>query len=495
MAGSSGRRAALRVAAPGIAVAVAVAGTLYAMGRWRIVLLLLGVAGIALVSALLVPTVVLNSLAAVRRLAEKVAAGLVVVAMSLVWVIGVLPAWAWHRLGHTAALDDGWGRADSAWRTTGSARLVDGRVEAPYRTATREPERGPHGRSSRRRRRVVAIGLGMVAVLLSLSLTGNGPLNRMPILGGPLILAGHPLDDYAHEDEPWIEAYAKEQDDQQYLWDPFVGSRLVDMSGRYVNVVDGRRVSYQPTNPEMTVWFFGGSTTYGVGQRDGYTIPSMVARLAEADDIRIRPVNFGVSSYVNWQETMLMAEALHTEERPDLIVFYDGVNEGGTSFSRLTQGDPNPDHNFRLVTSPQEQALLDQSFPPNKAPVEATAASSLTAAQYRRGVLVGRTLAAEAGVEIVHFWQPRLDTKKFAPADRPAFERIGALPPSQSRKWVDPVLPLADVDVVDLTAAFDQLTEPVFIDWGHTNELGARVAAEAIYQHLRPDLERLAADA
>lgn len=97
-------------------------------------------------------------------------------------------------------------------------------------------------------------------------------------------------------------------------------------------------------------------------------------------------------------------------------------------------------------------------------------------------------------MEVRHFWQPDLNTKRYAPADEGAWSRMGAAPPTVvGSVWVDPVLPLADVDVTDLTHALDDVRVPVFLDWGHTNELGARVVAQAMYDDLRPDLESLAA--
>jgi hypothetical protein len=44
---------------------------------------------------------------------------------------------------------------------------------------------------------------------------------------------------------------------------------------------------------------------------------------------------------------------------------------------------------------------------------------------------------------------------------------------------------------VDLTGALDGVTEPVFYDWAHTNELGARLVGEAMYARLRPALRSI----
>ena len=71
----------------------------------------------------------------------------------------------------------------------------------------------------------------------------------------------------------------------------------------------------------------GGSTMFGSFQRDGHTIPSEFARLAEADGIPVRVVNYGQLAYVNWQEVLLLQQLASGSSRPDLAVFYDGYND------------------------------------------------------------------------------------------------------------------------------------------------------------------------
>ena len=46
--------------------------------------------------------------------------------------------------------------------------------------------------------------------------------------------------------------------------------------------------------------------------------------------------------------------------------------------------------------------------------------------------------------------------------------------------------------VIDVSDALDDVTEPVYLDGVRTNELGARLVAEAMYRELRPDLEQAA---
>ena len=42
------------------------------------------------------------------------------------------------------------------------------------------------------------------------------------------------------------------------------------------------------------------------------------------------------------------------------------------------------------------------------------------------------------------------------------------------------------VGVIDVSDALDEVEVPVYLDAGHTNELGASVIARVLYLHLRP---------
>ncbi|WP_421120175.1 hypothetical protein ACE2AJ_02195 [Aquihabitans daechungensis] len=209
----------------------------------------------------------------------------------------------------------------------------------------------------------------------------------------------------------------------------------------------------------------------------------------------MRSENFGVSAWVNWQETMRLDELLESEQPPDLIVFYDGINERGAAYDRLLRGDVDPEHNWRPLVGQPEFAMRDRTHPARPGPVDDDELVALAAAQYRRGVLWGRELAAEAGVPVIEFWQPTLDGKVLAPSDDGVLDRVDVDSPGVGKRLNtlgQQTLERSGVDAIDVSDAFDDLREPVYWDWAHTNELGARTVAAAMYELLRPQLRRLA---
>ncbi|HEV3112842.1 MAG TPA: SGNH/GDSL hydrolase family protein [Candidatus Binataceae bacterium] len=67
---------------------------------------------------------------------------------------------------------------------------------------------------------------------------------------------------------------------------------------------------------------------WGQGVRDDYTVPSLLAkRLAEKTDYHVEVFNQGQIGYVTTQEVLLLYELLRGGQPPDVVVFYDGIND------------------------------------------------------------------------------------------------------------------------------------------------------------------------
>lgn len=307
---------------------------------------------------------------------------------------------------------------------------------------------------------------------------------------------------------PWRDAYFEELNSLSYDYSPYVLGRLGTNRGAYINTTpDGRR-SYVPEaatgDGAVDIWFFGGSTMFGEGQRDEYTIPSEVARIAERHGLVVRPHNIAQQGLVAWQELLIFERELARRPAPDIVVFYDGTNDFN---AQLEVPDDDPVHydagdfwgevEQDGLPVPRNAALPEptawQSY------LETSAASKLlrntfgidpagaqdadgvsevvepetvldeTRDIYLRAVDLARFLAGEHDIVPFFFWQPvQLDP------GTPYRELAEGLP--------DPV--------IDLSAVLDDPPAPVYIDGGHTNELGAELVAEAMYPHLEAAIEQ-----
>ncbi len=132
---------------------------------------------------------------------------------------------------------------------------------------------------------------------------------------------------------PWAEDYWSQFHSLEYQVVPFLPSYQQDSDLPYIHVEDGVRRSHEPdglTADSPVVWFFGGSTMWGEGQRDLHTTPSNIARLAERDGVALRVVNFGERGRAHREEMLRFERALAEPPEgglPDVVVFYDGVND------------------------------------------------------------------------------------------------------------------------------------------------------------------------
>lgn len=122
----------------------------------------------------------------------------------------------------------------------------------------------------------------------------------------------------------------------KYTYEPWLMFRVSDYSSTYVNVKGFQRKSI-PTeviNPgakdTIDIFFFGGSTMYGWNLSDAETIPSQVLSIYKRNypsgkSVRIR--NYGITYYYSKQELMLLSKLIFEGERPDIVIFMDGLND------------------------------------------------------------------------------------------------------------------------------------------------------------------------
>ena len=105
----------------------------------------------------------------------------------------------------------------------------------------------------------------------------------------------------------------------------FIVWRRKDHRSETVNIVDGVRVTPNKFEEDKgTVWFFGGSTTWGYGVSDNQTYPFHVGK-----NLNYKIENFGETGYAARQSLAYLQNLLITRDArlPNRVVFYDGVND------------------------------------------------------------------------------------------------------------------------------------------------------------------------
>jgi len=107
---------------------------------------------------------------------------------------------------------------------------------------------------------------------------------------------------------------------------PYYHWRRGSFDGKAVSIDNDsiRKTIKSPNDNAKKVFMFGGSTTWGTGTPDRYTIASYLQKLlGEEFDV----YNFGETAFVSVQELNLLLENLSNGFIPDIVIFYDGVND------------------------------------------------------------------------------------------------------------------------------------------------------------------------
>ena len=275
---------------------------------------------------------------------------------------------------------------------------------------------------------------------------------------------------------------------------------------------EGRRSV--PGNCELAdasiVWTFGGSTMFGYGAPDEFTIPAYLAKLLNREKRCARIVNFGASSWQSTQSLIQLIEVLKRGQRPHAVIFYDGVNEpespapGGITPAaklRLEQAflDRRLDEELaahsalvriarRFVLGPhRKHAGGDRSTNPADVAEYAKAVASL----YAQNVRIVEVLAREYGFSAYYFLQPYplISGKKLTATENAMMKAVALKTDTNLMKTVyrairqESALP-ENPRYFDISGIFDGLTEEIFADEAHLLPEGNRIVAERIAREI-----------
>ncbi len=320
----------------------------------------------------------------------------------------------------------------------------------------------------------------------------------------------------ASADEGWVPEYLREIDaGREGEWHPYVYWRRRPFHAKYLNIDQaGIRKTWNSTSSpapgQLKVWMFGGSTLWGVGSRDDFTIPSLVSKKLAANlHSGVWVTSFAEIGYVSTQEVITLMLELRKGNVPDVVVFLDGVNDAIAAYQSGVAGIPQNESN-RVV---EFDALKRLTW--RETVVEKLALYKLIAGTARThgiipsarfvsddGTLAGQVvdvylwnakfvdmMAQRLGFRTVYFWQPTVFTKKqLSREERQWVEQPGR------KFWVNgqpgPVLDkvygafrkkTAGINNIrDLSDVFDDVNGTIFIDEWHITEAGNERIAEVM---------------
>jgi lysophospholipase L1-like esterase len=349
----------------------------------------------------------------------------------------------------------------------------------------------------------------------------------LPIVDARLVREGY-------AGELWVTTHFQEYQHLIADWQPYVNYRQRPFRGETITVLPGGvRATWNATPPNdakpFRIWILGGSSAWGLGARDDFTLPSLLSKELSKLNLAVEVTNFGEIGYVSTQEYIWLSLKLREGNRPDLVILYSGAND---ILSALQNG---------LAGWPQNESKREASFEAQRNParvvvagarglVEASALNRLAsalAARLRGGPVqiagdpawkhprlsddalaesVLNTYAANCrlvealgeayGFQVLFYWQPAIFSKRSASSfERDEIVKYNVLRPLFEKTYLQFQKRSAagnDLDfVVDLSRLFDDDPRTLFADFCHITEVANAVLAEKIAKEVAPKVVEL----
>ncbi len=348
-----------------------------------------------------------------------------------------------------------------------------------------------------------------------------------------------------YQQADWTSDYYREfKESNNSQWRPYTYWRRKPYQGQYINIdSQGIRKTWQADIPAVnankvkpTIFLFGGSTMWGTGARDEFTIPSNLAKQLAKNNIYADIVNFGESGYVNTQEMISLVRELQKGHVPDVVIFYDGVNDIYSAYQQKLAGIPQNEFNRVLEFSQTNNANTTNSW---QAAVKHLATARLARAISRRlnlnsfftnhagffsspkqaeqiqvdnlalannvlniyeeNINIIQSLAKRYQFNTLFYWQPTIFNKskltQYEETKKQEFDQIRTFVSLTdqlfNQRFSDPgKLPV----LRDISKIFLNETEPRFVDWCHLGEVGNKEVANRLLLDLMPLLDRSKVD-
>lgn len=330
--------------------------------------------------------------------------------------------------------------------------------------------------------------------------------------GGGAQLSEWSLGADVYRDQAWATDYWREENltSQNTFaeWRSYVYWRRKPFVGQYINIdANGLRKTWNttaaPTATQIKIFMFGGSALWGTGARDDFTIPSWLSKRLHARGVEVWVTNWGEGGYVSTQEVITLLLELQKGNIPDVVIFYDGVNDTFSAFQQGRAGIPQNEYHraqsfnqlnwrsevleklalyraargvvarARTATVPRDDAALEQA---------------VVRVMFSNYEFV-EALAQQYGFTAYFFVQPSLYAKPTLSAwEKQESNRHGEAEffRQTQRAIAQAVSARASANVRDLSHAFDAEAGTVFIDTWHISEAGNARIADLMLEALLP---------
>tara|TARA_R110002049_G_scaffold309292_2_gene520347 strand:- start:7469 stop:8641 length:1173 start_codon:yes stop_codon:yes gene_type:complete len=323
---------------------------------------------------------------------------------------------------------------------------------------------------------------------------------------------------FGNLDDTTVKEIYRELRQQDMLWEPYLHYRFKPMNGKHNTIYgNGTRktlnLSLKDSTTALKIFCFGGSTMYSSGARDEYTIPSELSKLIESSfpNQNVEITNFGCHGYTRATENIQFQRELIKNNIPDIVVFYDGVNEVISAHQNNEAGTPTNAYNrknefkiahdykkriklvvessnlYRFATSVALKIFTNSPYKQLGKRSDKLAMS--IAENYIGFVKISKSLENEYGFKVFNFMQPNIyskknltETEKGYYKDYEYYKNLYSLSYSSVRK---DSLMIRDSTFIDISDVFDAEEKTIYVDFCHTGEPGNQLVAKKMFTYLK----------
>lgn len=330
-----------------------------------------------------------------------------------------------------------------------------------------------------------------------------------------------------YQQAEWVQAYYSELASCNVSeWKPYVYWQRKPFAGDFIRInelgyrqTDVKPFPFEQKKHKLSLFFFGGSTMWGSGVRDKYTIPSLVGNELTNKKFSVEITNFGESGYVSMQEVIKLNIELKKGNIPDIVVFYDGANDIFSSLQSGVAGIPQNENNrlkeFNTLQEKKKSFLvfmqslstlatvkfIRQKFGKNEFifaandDVNLRALAKETVHLYNENIRLVNALAKEFGFQAFFYWQPTIFSKpELSYYEKQQFEKAKAInlfAGFVNEELFKEKIQFENILFRDLTPIFTYQNDPVYIDWCHVGENGNTMIAQEIIYDVVPVLDSI----
>lgn len=340
-----------------------------------------------------------------------------------------------------------------------------------------------------------------------------------------------------HGDAPWVAEhranvdayYARYSPGPVIRYAPYTGWVMREFASSTLNVEDDgvRRTKSSeeasPTTDVFRIYMVGGSTMVCADVPDDLTLPSQMANelglLRGPGTKKLDVVNLGASAYSSTQELLRvlheMQRGFARRGRPDVVVFYDGVNDVWAGVHLGHPGYPDALDRMRQrfddlpgflrlkarevleARSALARRLLRGGPSAASAPLDRGKVRSLSEQQasiYAQNMKVTSAWGRDFGFTVLHVLQPVIFVLERGHADDASLrDALAASDPGLAAANVEGyrafrALFAATPGTLDLSAGLEGADAPLYIDYCHLGAEGNRRIAQRLAAaiHARP---------